>query len=723
MGLAWVSHAQGAWPACDVLAVGNGGPAIRINGDTHTPIFFAGNNQFGRDDVLLEELAHARDAGVVLYSFNLPLYGDDDAIVETVEAFHSVHPEGYFYVRMWIGAPKEWLEANPDKRMLRADGSAGDWASPFSETWQRDTVAAIRHRVKATIEGPHGDKFIGVLISYLQTGEWFYPETNEFWDYAPAAHDAFGGWLREKYEWSRRLRNVWHDDAVDFDSITIPSAAAREAAYWGPFRHPERDRAAIDYNRFLSEGMVDVIDTMAKAVKDETRGRSLVGAFYGYTHELNHNGPRALGHSGHLALGALLESENIDLIHAPYSYLDRAPGEPGLHHLPAAGIANHGKLLVIEDDTYTHMASPPPEGVIAPGASSGATDIDETRAVTWRTFANAFSQGAGVWRFDLLSDGRWNDRALWSDMGSLRRIAAEARSATGLHPEVAVIVDEESIALLRSDGLGNGRSDWARTGAYVSYYLRSDLEALPDTVRVIALPNAYALEKNHIRWLQRFAESGGMVIIQHATGVYGEDGPDAGNIASLTGMETAAEFDGAPVIIQSLGDDGAWPIARDGWNPRFVVSNPGEDGTVLATYDDGTTAAAVRPLGEGSIVYCGVPRIPSSLLSSLLDEAGVHRYTTGDASIAVVGRYLFVHTLSEGTHTFTWPNPCIRIERIAPSYPATVALGSPSWADTLPAHRTFIYRCTEGEVDPEDLVIKQLMKVMHDRNAPGDEGE
>ena len=79
--------------------------------------------------------------------------------------------------------------------------------------------------------------------------------------------------------------------------------------------------------RYQSELTADTIAMFARAAKEATEGRSLVGAFYGYTMELSNNGPRALANSGHLALAKLLECPDLDMIHAPISYFERGIGQ------------------------------------------------------------------------------------------------------------------------------------------------------------------------------------------------------------------------------------------------------------------------------------------------------------------------------------------------------------------------------------------------------------
>jgi len=706
-------HAYGLWPDCEVRSGEEGSPAIIINGRPHAPLLFCMNNQFDRDDVLLRQLEMAAEADVSLFVFNVPLHASDDEVAAIVDKFSAVHPDGYFYTRIWLGAPHDWLEEHPDQLIRDANGDTLRMASPFSAAWREMTAKALRDRVAQIANGPHGERFIGVGLSYLQTGEWFYPEAERFWDYSEPATKAFRDWVGGRYWRKKALRDAWGDPSVSPDSVEAPRPDARSSSYWGAFRHLQRDRAARDYAQFLSEAMVDVIAGFAAEVKAETRGRSLVGTFYGYTFELNHNGPMALAHSGHLSFGELLREPDIDIVQAPYSYFQRAPGLPGTFHLPLDSIALHGKLAIIEDDTYTHLATPPEEGIIAPGERDGAKSVDETISLMRRNFGNAFSHRAGLWLFDVLSDGRWEDRTVWQGMGLLRRIAAEGRSFPKFEPEVAVVVSEEAVPYLRDNtrpellwGLGLWRQEWARLGAPVGYYLLSHLPELPNTVRVLAFPNAYELSRKQRRYVDDFVESGGMVIWCHGADVYGERGPDVARTSDLVGMEIAALFDQGATQLQPSDGSSAINLG-EGWNPRFVVQDT--PGRILARYgDDQSAAAAMRREGDGWVVYSGVPYLPVGLLRSLCEEAGVHLYSDRPVGVSVLGPYLFVHTAEAGEYRFRWPEFCAKVERMAPGYPATVGLRSSAWEDVIRERTTVIYQCTAGAPSSEDVYITPL---------------
>ncbi|MDQ1255511.1 MAG: hypothetical protein QG656_103 [Candidatus Hydrogenedentes bacterium] len=583
------------WPQCAVRSGVEGGPAIVIDGAPFSPIMFAANNQFGRDTVLIDELKKAAEAGVPFFSFNLLLdwHMTAEQAAETVDKFCKVHSEGYFYVRIGLGPGQAWADAHPGECIAKADGVRQPWPSLSSDVWRQEAGDLLRKRVEEIVEGPHARQFLGILITHLQTGEWFYADTNDFMDYSSVNLHAFRQWLKQRYRKEKDLRAAWNDPTVTFDSAQFPSPASRDTAVLGPFRNPAAQRPAMDMERFQNELVADTIAHFARIVKEATRNRSLVGAFYGYTMELNNNGPRALAHSGHLALARLLECEDVDLIHAPYSYFERRIGEPAHLHLPVDSVALHGKLAIIEEDTYTHLAQEPGPDLIAPGWPDRTASIDETLAVNRRNYGLFFTHRCGLWMFDLLSDGRWNDGQFWTSAAVMRRIAAELRGAPPFQPEVAFVIDEPSVACLRDtthpvllESLSHWRAELDRAGTPIGYYLQSDLTRLPESVKVVILANAYAVDDDTRRALDGCLDAGKTVLWTYAPDIAGPDGLDPRRIGAITGIRVEPRTGDVPMSIVSELTGETVSIDRAPWDPRFVV--PEQDGIdVFSRYANG----------------------------------------------------------------------------------------------------------------------------------------
>mgnify|MGYP003348265723 CR=1 FL=1 len=96
----------------------------------------------------------------------------------------------------------------------------------------------------------------------------------------------------------------------------------------------------MDYHLFLSDATVERLSDLAYAAKQASEGYFLVGASYGYTFEWAHPS------SGHLALGKLLRTHEIDFIAGPPSYKNREPGGSGPFPTAIDSFALNGKLYI-----------------------------------------------------------------------------------------------------------------------------------------------------------------------------------------------------------------------------------------------------------------------------------------------------------------------------------------------------------------------------------------
>jgi hypothetical protein len=591
-------------------------PGIVVEGKLFPPILFAGNNQFGRDDVLLEQIQLAARQGVPLFSFNLglPWHQDDATFLATLDRFTAANPEGYFLVRIWMGPSAAWLAAHPDDALTDSTGRKLGMASLASAAWRAEAAAQLRQRLVLLSGHPSAGRFLGVLLAYLNTGEWFPPETDAYCDYSLTYQTQFSAFLARE-----RL-----DPALPF-----PTPSDRERTAWGPFRDPHRDQAAVAATRFASALTAEVIGEFAQVVKDATDGRSLAGVFYGYTFELNHNGPRALTHSGHLALGRVLQNPHVDFISAPYAYFERSPGEPGHFHLPLDSAALAGKLVLLEDDTYTHLARTPEPTVSAPGWNTGAADLAESLTLVQRNAALFSAHRVGWWYFDLLSDGRWKDPQLW---GAAQPYIRTLFRPIAFAPEVAFLPSEDAVAYMADTthpellaSLALWRHELGRLPRLVGYYLQSDLPRLPAAVRLAILPNAYRITEAEGIAAETFVARGGTLVWTFAAGIAASETTAETPLDAARAAAAVSRCTGFPVEALAAGPasftlEGGTTVYGDPdavWRGRFSVADGAHE--VLARYsDNGAVCTVQRAEGRGRVLYTAVPRLPVDLLSKML---------------------------------------------------------------------------------------------------------
>ena len=243
-------------------------------------------------------------------------------------------------------------------------------------------------------------------------------------------------------------------------------------------RDPAREQATIDFYLYNSDLVADTINHFAKAVKDATRREKIVGVFYGYLLQLC--GEQRQQNAGHLALGRVLASPDVDFLTSPTSYAFRQLGGEGTAHFMSLfdSVKLHGKLWFNENDVRTSVSG----GQV--GEWGRPANLDGDLIQQDKELALALVNGAAQWWFDV-GGNRYNHPRLMGRIGELVKAATAAqtldRSAVD---EVALVVDERSLCYLR---VGDPLGSWLllgqlpalqRIGAPVGHYLVTDLPLL-----------------------------------------------------------------------------------------------------------------------------------------------------------------------------------------------------------------------------------------------------
>ena len=206
----------------------------------------------------------------------------------------------------------------------------------------------------------------------------------------------------------------------------------------------------------------------------------------------------------------------------------------------------HSKFWVSEDDTRTSLACPP-GATSCPDAPPGWLDCQTSECdarLMRRNVLTSALHGSAVYAFDLRLGG-WFGKpngtagnntnttttaAIWAAAATARKAAEQLYALgdgdAGLQPEIAVFIDDASLAHFRADGMGQGHLDYlppaewlndlaldaTLTGApIVTYHLRDLL--LPKSTSIFAgiklaiFPNAFLLDDELRSALAAFASA------------------------------------------------------------------------------------------------------------------------------------------------------------------------------------------------------------------------
>ena len=647
---------------------------IAVGEQEHAPYFFFVNAETASDGETVEaQIREAAANGIHLFSgvMYLPLrnaYGDRSfgAIDALIQQILTADPDGLILPRLQCVPTNFWARTHADQMAVYADGSEGDVSLASSEFWA-DCVDALEALLAhfADPSTPGGDRVIGL---HLDRGEWFY-DASAGYDLSPPNQTAFQYWLHAKYQQPYALRAAWHDANLTWEDAGVPEWPGQTVATKKtdtPLYLARREGRWPDYAQFSSELVADVISGLASAIKTLSQNRLLVAVSYGYVLEF-----AGRNDSGHLALGRLLQSPDIDIVAGPNSYTGRVVGSPAAFGAPIDSVTLHGKLWLVEDDTKTFLADAETDDTYNPKIVSGA----DTQAIHQRHFGAALAHKAGVTWMDLWGQGWLNSPDIWRELGGLVTQAGRwEQVAQPAAPDVAVLVDEASLTYLKNDPnglgthlIGRARDILLRAGSSIGFYLQSDLvrDDFPDSKLYLFL-NALRLttaERQAVR--EKLQKPGKTLAWVYAPGIFDENGESSEEVGEVVGMALRPQPWNSRAGSQTL--DVRHPLTErmrgtkrigteEILNPLYAVSDP--QATVIAEYTaTGAASLAVREHKSGwKSVFFGDPYLTAELLRGLYQYAGVPIYEAQDDIIyADGGGALTIHGSFTGQRTVNLP--------------------------------------------------------------------
>jgi beta-galactosidase len=440
---------------------------------------------------------------------------DFDVIQREFETLTQVKPDAKVIVRVHLDAPQWWQRQNPSEVSLLPSGQHLR-VSYASEKWRKDAGMTLHALLNWIKKSEFNKNLIGIHVAGGSTEEWFYHYKDHFYDESPARKQLFSKWLRDKYQ-NRisLLRKAWKLPSVTFENAE-PADISGVTRGEGLVVKNENVRLLDTYD-FHAYVILDNVRYFSKLVKDNSQGKLLTGAFYGY-HLFVHD-PRR----GHGSLGELLKCPTLDYLSSPNDY----KRESGLDWLPMAAIKSvqlHGKLWLAENDTRTSLTrylrdvAPDinPEGDwYSSGVWKGPETLELSESFLWKNAGRMLAYGYGGWWFDMWG-GWFSDPALLSVFRKVNQLSEKfgvtsESPKTNYLPEVAVVVDEKlqfydaTMGRITGALLGN-RYALGNSGTSFDVYLRSDLDSLKGrgykTVWYLGLHELTAREKSLISSLQ-----------------------------------------------------------------------------------------------------------------------------------------------------------------------------------------------------------------------------
>jgi hypothetical protein len=573
-------------------------------------------------------------------------------------------PEAQVLFRIVFIAPAGWTESYPDARYSTADGMLAEPSISDDKFW--DVAKECLTRFVQTLRLlDQKDHILGV---HLERGEWFY---GQGWGYdtSIAAKGKFRDWARVRYRNDVvALRAAWFDGTTSFNSLTIPEYRPDKGAPEKFIRSSRRERRWVDYHLFLSDSIVERIGDLAYAAKQASEGYFLVGASYGYTFEWSHPA------SGHLSLGKLLRTPEIDFIAGPPSYSTRQPGGAAPFPGPIDSFALNGKLYISEEDFKTSIG-----GRAEPDDFNPVIKTPQAlESVHWRGAGSALAHGSGVCWMDLWGNGWLKTPGIWDRASHVKDFLIRRMAAPLQDPDVAIFIDERALAYLVDEEafallVQNVRESVLRSGLNAAFYLLSDLqhrEKFPESKLYVFLnawdvrPDLRAAIKN------RLQRDNKVLFWIFAAGLFDSGRDSLERAREVTGIALKPQpfhsKPGTTILNRKHPLCEAFPDRAIGgaahMEPSYFAIP--EEATVLGEYTaTGLPSFVVKefnqdrdPTQHWKSVFLGEPIVTPGLLRALAHMAGVHVWNYQEDVVHVRPPFLSVHCTGAGPRTLTLPN-------------------------------------------------------------------
>lgn len=629
---------------------------------------------------------------------------DFSVVDKRLRSIVAANPKSLIMIRIKLDPPKWWCDRNPDEISTYWAGNGYVSTklnySLASRKWEATYERMLRDFIRHVENSDYSGHIIGYHPGGGKGGEWnWYGADSGLIDYSKAAQEHFREWVAEKYKNDlAALRTAWSDPDITFENIKAPSPQVRISSGQGTFNDPVKTRPVIDYVRFLNDCVTDNIIRSARICKEETDGKKITCAFYGYS--MRNAGSMAVMNGGSQGLKKVLESPYVDFLSCPSDYDERNAGDPGPFMSGYNGSYRlHNKLYWDEADIRTHLYN---------RAEFGRTeDVAETISVLKRCFGYSMTKGTALWWFLLAGNATFHQEEIMTaitgiEKAGMENLDADKTSVAG----TALIVDEESMYFTSPAKGGIVQKliwdvyrDSLISGAPCDVYLLSDVadKSFPDYKLYVFMNCFYVSQELKEKIKEKTRKNGAVSVWCYAPGYIDDKGFDDGsNMSDLTGITIKAGAGTQKVTLDLIEKEN--PIVKKyveniqaaelpcmEMEPVFYADD--SEAEVLAT-SNGKPSLVVKKFKDWQSVYMLMP-LNKELLQGLFDYAGVHVYSRDFDVLSANRSFIMLHNSTNGKKTISLPGQYDVSELLSGR---VVGKGITEFTEDFPEQTTRIYK-------------------------------
>jgi beta-galactosidase len=658
----------------------SGRPTIKING---SPFIWTGYASYEWQPGPLEDFGKAGvnlflipcNAGRHMHQISPPLMAepgrlDFGPLEESILLSLSAQPDAKILLRISLALPPHLLQEFPES-IARVRTPAGDleWeetgtlvASYTSSEWKRQQAAVLRDLLAFIEKQPYADRVIGACLTAGATEEWFMYGINDkqYADYSPVNEAAFATWSKEK--------------GFPYTRIPDPSQRVMDLQGFDVFPDNENSRAATAYAAFMGESAAESLLYFCRETKQATAGKLLTGTMYAYILQLAGEPRQHLANN--LNMGDLVNAPEFDFFMGIPLWNYRHRIKTGYDSfVTAVSSANlHGKTFVNENDTFSWLHNGPWYKPYDRKDPLGAVTKVHQRVCGSDVIFGNQSEWFGLF-------ASWHYDPEGGLMKAFEKINQIKIGSIDLDrepvEEIAFLIDDSSYnwttpgTTLTEYQLPRFVYELARTGAPVGLYLLSDIDRLPEQIKLAVVPWAPAMSPETRKKLSVALRSGkrdfyltgpiGLINTDPAVWAWDETSmrEDFGlpicvinSDQPMTNDMQVTLSNGAEIKVspQKIGWGFSGEKVPDG-NPILTCPTLAWDGEgAFAQTPDGQRAVAGRKVVNGkSVIWSSVAIQAPRFLDELIEAAGIHRYVPRGFTVQAARGVVSVMASTGGT--------------------------------------------------------------------------
>lgn len=659
--------------------VGGGRPMLKLGDEVLQPVFWHTPAAYGTDHLSGISLFAKNNFRSFRVSAAFQDYWQPDGSFDfsifdrEVAKLLTLAPDAVFAVHVYSFMPEWWLERNPDDLSRHYNNNPRDlWLDKqalASEKWLTEGEIPLKALIDHIKASGYADRVWGMSFTENNCGEWFWTSADanrkrSYAGYSPSDYASFRKFLRERYKDDAALAAAWHEPNVTFDTIQMPYLEDARKGSVGALLDANKDRKMLDFFEFRSLALAKDIIHFGRFTKEQTDGKWLIGAYYGYFAEMIANPRRNIQSNGHNGFIETARSPYVDFVHAPLRYTVRKTGQPSTMMQVWDTYLLHGKMVFVEQDVRTSLSphTDPPSDMIYCGTPTAPFyDIGQF----YRSFGMTAATGSLNYWYDLKCR-EFDEKVLNDAISEINDLYLTLGPIRGTTPcEVAIVSDRDSAYYTQFPSADNPMTiaseaifrHFNETAVPFKSLTISDL--LDDTITVcpfkfyVMLPTVMLSKKTRTKLMARFEQEGATIVWLYTAGAeYPTQGPSAEFCGDFLGMKMRMETAEAT---PEMTCDGIVCKSAHATSPCFYPVS-GFD-AVVGTDASGAPLMVVKRIGTATHYFTTLPNLPMTLWSRLMDQANVWRYSTAFAKdqFWIGNDVLFLHAVTNGEKRFRLP--------------------------------------------------------------------